>query len=82
MSAPPAPAPVLSTEETSPSVADANTPEQPIEPAAPHQLEQEIAADDDSALSAGVYDLFRGFDIEPWLTWAATHRRHPLLPVS
>ncbi|KAI7763927.1 hypothetical protein LZL87_006309 [Fusarium oxysporum] len=57
MSSPPAPAPVLSSEQatqTSPPVADANTPEQPLEPAAPHQPGQETVADDDSALSAGV----------------------------
>lgn len=68
MSSPPAPAPVLSSEQatqTSPPVADANTPEHPLEPAAPHQPGQETVADDDSALSAGVYDLFGGIDFEP-----------------
>ncbi|KAJ4128480.1 hypothetical protein NW765_012866 [Fusarium oxysporum] len=57
MSSPPAPAPVSSSEratQTSPSVADANTPEQPLEPAAPPQLDHETVDDDDSALSAGV----------------------------
>ncbi|EXK83574.1 hypothetical protein FOQG_12100 [Fusarium oxysporum f. sp. raphani 54005] len=57
MPSPPAPAPVSSSEQatqTSPSVADANTPEQPLEPAAPPQLDHETVDDDDSALSAGV----------------------------
>ncbi|KAF4490460.1 Phosphoethanolamine N-methyltransferase 3 [Fusarium agapanthi] len=57
MSSPPAPAPVSSPEQvtqTSQPVAVANTPEQLLESAAPHQPEQEPVIDDDSALSAGV----------------------------
>ncbi|KAF5529542.1 phosphoethanolamine n-methyltransferase 3, partial [Fusarium napiforme] len=57
MSSPPAPAAVSPSEQAtqiSLSVADANTPEQPLQPAAPHQPEQEPLIDDDSALSAGV----------------------------
>ncbi|KAF5680743.1 phosphoethanolamine n-methyltransferase 3 [Fusarium circinatum] len=57
MSSPPAPALVSSPEQatqTSQLVADAHTLDQPLEPAAPHQPEQEPVIDDDSALSAGV----------------------------
>ncbi|KAF5624592.1 phosphoethanolamine n-methyltransferase 3 [Fusarium sp. NRRL 52700] len=57
MPSPPAPALVSSSEQatqTSPPVAEANIPEQPLEPAAPYQPEQETVVDDDSALSAGV----------------------------
>lgn len=68
MSSPPAPVPVTSSEQatqTSPPVADVNTPEQPLAPAAPHQPEQETVIDDDSALSSGVYDFCGGIDVEP-----------------
>lgn len=68
MSSPPAPVPVTSSEQatqTSPPVADVNTPEQPLTPAAPHQPEQETVIDDDSALSSGVYDFCGGIDVEP-----------------
>lgn len=67
MSSPPATAPVTSSEQATQRspVADVNTPEQPLVPAAPHQPEQETVIDDDSALSAGVYDFCGGIDVKP-----------------